>query len=63
MKYNRLIYRFNRYYHLEVTFNIKFKVVFVLTILIIIESFNYVIFKKKKIFKFKFFFTKTNKKI
>ncbi len=63
IKYNQLIYKFNRYYYLETTFNIKFKIVFVLAISIIIQFSNYVIFKKKKISKFEFFFIKTNKEI
>ncbi len=61
IKYDWLIYKSNRYCHLEATFNVKFKIAFVLTILIIKKSFNYVIFKKKKTSKFEFFFVKTNK--
>ncbi len=61
MKYDRLIYKSNRCCHLEATFNVKFKIAFVLTISIIKKFFNYVILKKKKIFKFEFIFAKSNK--
>jgi len=61
MKYDRLIYKSNRYCHLEATFNVKFKIAFVSTISIIKKSSNYVILKKKKISKFEFIFAKLNK--
>ncbi len=63
MKYDRLIYKSNRYCYLETTFNVKFKIASMLTTSIIKKLFNYVIFKKKKTSKFEFFFAKTNKKI
>jgi len=61
MKYDRLIYKSNRYYHLKATFNVKFKIASMLTISIIKKLSNYVIFKKKKTSKFEFIFTKSNK--
>lgn len=56
IKYDRLVYIFNRYNYLKVTFNVKFKVVSLLIISIIKETSNYVILKKKKSFKLKFSF-------
>ncbi len=61
MKYDRLIYKSNRYCYLEATFNVKFKIAPVSTTLIIKEFSNYVILKKKKTFKFEFIFAKSNK--
>jgi len=63
MKYDRLIYKSNRYYHLEATFNVKSKIASMLMISIIKKFFNYVIFKKKKTSKFEFIFAKPNKEI
>ena len=61
MKYDRLIYKSNRYYYLKATFNVKFKIVLVSTTSIIKKLSNYVIFKKKKTSKFEFIFVKPNK--
>ncbi len=61
MKYDRLIYKSNRCYHLEATFNVKFKIASMSTILIIKKSSNYVILKKKKTLKFESIFAKSNK--
>jgi len=63
IKYDRLIYKSNCYCHLEATFNVKFKIALVSTILIIKKFFNYVILKKKKTSKFEFIFAKSNKEI
>ena len=61
IKYDRLIYKSNRYYYLETTFNVKSKIVSMSTISIIKKFFNYVIFKKKKTSKFEFISIKLNK--
>jgi len=61
MKYDRLIYKSNRCYHLEATLNVKFKIAPMSTTPIIKEFSNYVILKKKKTSKFEFIFAKLNK--
>jgi len=61
MKYDRLIYKSNRCYHLEATFNVKSKIAPMLTTSIIKKFPNYVILKKKKTSNFEFTFAKSNK--